>query len=199
MMDAEIESEGDVDSSAVEAGWVLRKMEDAQNPVNIVILDACRDNPFGGDLKSGKGLSQMDAPIGTLLAYATAPGKVASDGEGVNGLYTAELLKAMEIPGAKVEEVFKVMRLCHGVTELLQQGLEVLFRRLLAVKARGVSFGPCQCGQTSCRLDVLFRLENPLRGVTLHTRPCPFPSLRGETSRNRLRAALARSAWACGQ
>jgi hypothetical protein len=78
----------------------------------MVILDACRNNPFEGKFRTarGSGLAQVDAPKGTLLAYATAPGKVASDGDGANGLYTAELLKAMEIPGAKVEEVFKAVR-----------------------------------------------------------------------------------------
>ncbi|MBP9654172.1 MAG: caspase family protein, partial [Rhodocyclaceae bacterium] len=70
-----------------------------------------RDNPFGGDLKSGKGLSQMDAPIGTLLAYATAPGNVASDGTGANGLYTENLLREIRTPEAKIEDVFKRVRL----------------------------------------------------------------------------------------
>ena len=84
----------------------------AGNRLNLVILDACRNNPFerrfrGGE---GRGLATIDAPKGTLIAYATAPGKVASDGAGANGLYTGELLKAMESPQLKVEEMFKLVR-----------------------------------------------------------------------------------------
>ncbi len=83
----------------------------AKNPMNIVILDACRDNPFAAEFKTGKGLSQMDAPVGTFLAYATAPGNTASDGEGANGLYTEFLLKEMPSKDAKIEDVFKRVRL----------------------------------------------------------------------------------------
>jgi hypothetical protein len=58
-----------------------------------------------------RGLSQLDAPPATLLAYATAPGNLASDGEGANGLYTEQLLKEMKVPDAKIEDVFKRVRL----------------------------------------------------------------------------------------
>jgi hypothetical protein len=78
-----------------------------------VILDACRDNPFLPDLKSGKGLSQIDAPPGTILAYATAPGNGAAD-VGLrekNGLYTGHLLNEMRTREAKIEDVFKRVRL----------------------------------------------------------------------------------------
>ncbi|MCX7170851.1 MAG: caspase family protein, partial [Proteobacteria bacterium] len=72
----------------------------------------CRNNPFGKDFRDvQKGLSQMDAPASTLLAYATAPGNVASDGEGANSLYTEHLLKEMQVREAKIEDVFKRVRL----------------------------------------------------------------------------------------
>ena len=109
-VDADIQSEASARSESVDLDLVLEQLGPSR--LSMVILDACRNNPFEGKFRTarGSGLAQVDAPKGTLLAYATAPGKVASDGEGVNGLYTAELLKAMEIPGAKVEEVFKAVR-----------------------------------------------------------------------------------------
>ncbi|MBF0472734.1 MAG: SUMF1/EgtB/PvdO family nonheme iron enzyme [Nitrospirae bacterium] len=107
-VDAEIHSEGDVDSDGLRANIVLNKMADARNRLNIVILDACRDNPFKGFRSSGGGgLAMMNAPKGTFIAYATGPGSVASDGDGKNGLFTQELLKSMEKPGLKIEDVFK--------------------------------------------------------------------------------------------
>lgn len=109
-VDAQILSEASARSEAVDLDLVLEQLGPAR--LGVVILDACRNNPFEGKFRSGSGngLAQVDAPKGTLLAYATAPGKVASDGEGEHGLYTAELLKAMDMPGAKVEEVFKSVR-----------------------------------------------------------------------------------------
>ena len=106
-VDAEIESEGDVEYNSVNAGWVLSKMEDAANPVNIVILDACRNNPFSRGFRSGeRGLAQMPSPTGSIIAYATAPGDVASDGEGRNGLYTKNLLKHLPTPGLSIQDLF---------------------------------------------------------------------------------------------
>lgn len=110
-VDASLAGADDIPRQTVDLVALLGNIGKAGNPMNIVILDACRDNPFGGELKSGKGLSQMDAPIGTLLAYATAPGNVASDGGGENGLYTAHLLREMPTPEAKIEDVFKRVRL----------------------------------------------------------------------------------------
>lgn len=109
---AKIESESDVEYEAVDAGRVLGKMEDAGNGLNIIILDACRNNPFGRSFRSAeKGLAKMDAPTGSILAYATAPGSVASDGPGKNGSYTSSLLKQMMTPGLKIEDVFKQVRI----------------------------------------------------------------------------------------
>jgi pyruvate/2-oxoglutarate dehydrogenase complex dihydrolipoamide acyltransferase (E2) component len=108
---ANIDREDEVAYSAVDAQAVLDKMEAAGNVANIMILDACRNNPFTRSMRSGQaGLAQMDAPVGTLLAYATSPGAVASDGNGANGLYTQHLLNAIRQPGSKVEDVFKQVR-----------------------------------------------------------------------------------------
>lgn len=108
---ANITSEEEVEYESVDVGLVLAQMESARNVLNIVILDACRNNPFARSFRSAqKGLASIDAPGGTLLAYATAPGSVASDGEGRNGLYTQELLKYMKEPGLSIEQLFKQVR-----------------------------------------------------------------------------------------
>lgn len=108
---AQIQSERDVDLEAVDVARVLVRMEESKSRLNIAILDACRDNPFGRSFhSSSRGLAQIDAPSGTLIAYATSPGRVADDGGGRNGLYTSELLRALQEPGLKLEEVFKRVR-----------------------------------------------------------------------------------------
>ena len=108
---AEIYAEEEVEYEAVDVGFVLAQMEIAQNRMNILILDACRNNPFERSWRSaGSGLAFINAPSGTLIAYATAPGSVASDGTGSNGLYTEELLKQIGQEGQKIEDVFKSVR-----------------------------------------------------------------------------------------
>ncbi|MGB0747447.1 MAG: caspase family protein [Magnetospiraceae bacterium] len=110
-VDAIIESEEEVPIEGVDISNVLARMEAANNGLNVVILDACRNNPFARSFRSAsQGLASIDAPVGTLIAYATAPGNVALDGEGDNGLYTGELVKAMAIPDIPVEEAFKRVR-----------------------------------------------------------------------------------------
>jgi hypothetical protein len=109
---ANIEHEDEVAYQSVDAQAVLDKMESAGNGTNLVILDACRNNPFARSFRSSQqGLAAMEAPVGTLVAFATAPGAVASDGlDGGNGLYTQHLLNAIKQPGLRVEDVFKQVR-----------------------------------------------------------------------------------------
>ena len=98
--------------AAVDVELLLEQMTEAKNRVNMVILDACRNNPFERRMRgASRGLAAVDAARGTLVAYATAPGSVAADGDGKNGLYTEELLEALREPGLKVEEVFKRVRI----------------------------------------------------------------------------------------
>jgi len=107
----DIQREDEVSFNAFDAGRMLEKMETARSRVNIVILDACRNNPFSRSFRSSSlGLAQMDAPVGSYLSFATAPSKLASDGKDGNGLYTQHLLAAMRTPGLKIEEVFKRVR-----------------------------------------------------------------------------------------
>jgi len=105
---AHVTSETDIQWEAVPAGKVLGKMYEAGNKLNIVILDACRDNPFKRSFRTQKkGLAQMDAPKGTIIAYATSPGSVAADGAGRNGVYTKHLLKSLRSKGMTVYDVFR--------------------------------------------------------------------------------------------
>ena len=111
-VDASIDKIDDVAKQSVDTARLMEGLTKAANPMNVIVLDACRENPFG-NLKGvdHKGLSQMDAPVTTLLAYATSPGNVASDGDGANGLYTENLLREIKVPAAKIEDVFKRVRL----------------------------------------------------------------------------------------
>jgi len=109
---ARLATESDAKYECVDAGRVLGKMEDAGNELNLVILDACRNNPFARSFRSmEQGLARMDAPTGSLVAYATAPNSVASDGGGKNGVYTKYLLQNIGTPGIPIEEVFKRVRI----------------------------------------------------------------------------------------
>jgi uncharacterized caspase-like protein len=95
---------------------VIDRLEEAKNGFNILIFDACRDNPFVSKTRSGqRGLAYMEAPIGTLVAFAASRNQTASDGDGPNGLYTTHLLKNMRIPGLPVEQMFKYVR--NGVSD----------------------------------------------------------------------------------
>jgi hypothetical protein len=112
-VDADIKNERYVAAEAIDADHVLLQMQEAKTRVNVVVLDACRDNPFAGRFRGlGRGLAFMDVPAGTYVAYSTAPGSVAEDGEpGQNGIYTSELLRALREPGLRIEDVFKRVRI----------------------------------------------------------------------------------------
>ena len=110
-VDAEIDSEREIRIETVGVNLVLDEMGYAGNRINIVILDACRNNPFERRLRGrSRGLAAIDSARGTIIGYATAPGSVARDGDGANGIYTEELLDALQVPGLEVEEVFKRVR-----------------------------------------------------------------------------------------
>ena len=97
---AVINGEADVEYECVDAGRVLAKMETANNHMNIMVLDACRNNPYAAGFRSGnKGLASMNAPRGTIIAYAASPGQRAADGQGRNSPFTASLLKNIATPG----------------------------------------------------------------------------------------------------
>lgn len=105
------------------ANLILAAMEESGSLLNIVILDCCRDNPFARGWRStSAGLAEMKAPKETLIAYATAPGAAASDGEGQNSPYSAALAQELVRPGLKLEEVFKnVARRVYETTKGIQR------------------------------------------------------------------------------
>lgn len=111
-INARLEREQDVRYEAMPMGKVLNVMEDAANDANFIILDACRNNPFTRQWRSLKrGLAApIQAVKGTLIAYATAPGQVAFDGDGRNSPYTTALLQHMKTPSLDVEQMFKQVR-----------------------------------------------------------------------------------------
>ncbi len=112
-IDADITAEDEIAYQAVNVGQILAKLETAQNNLNIIMLDACRDNPFAAKWSSFRntgndgGLAKMNAPTGTMLIYATEPGNVASDGSGRNGLFTESLLNNIDSPNIELEQLIK--------------------------------------------------------------------------------------------
>jgi len=111
-VDAQIASDDEIDLEAININDFLSVMNSSNSLINIVILDACRNNPFARSFRSvSRGLAPVDAPKGTLIAYSTAPGDVALDGEGSNSPYTLALSQAItEGRGRTVESVFKTAR-----------------------------------------------------------------------------------------
>jgi curli biogenesis system outer membrane secretion channel CsgG/TolB-like protein len=109
---ARINGESDIKYEALDAGKVLDEMGNANNGLNIVILDACRDNPYTRSFRNAaRGLAIVSsAPAGTFVSYSTSPGNVARDGDGRNSPYTEALLKYMKEPGLSIEHMFKKVR-----------------------------------------------------------------------------------------
>ena len=108
---ADIQREDEIEDQSVDVNLVLQKFGAAKNALNILIMDACRNNPFAGTFGSQTtGLAAMDAPPGTLIAFSTAPGYVAADGSGDNSIYTQNLVATLREPGLKLEDVFKKVR-----------------------------------------------------------------------------------------
>lgn len=108
-VDADISSEDDVPTQAIDLNKLLMLMESTKSLVNLVFLDACRNNPFGERFRTGSnGLSPVVvAPKGTLIFYATRPGSLASDGKGQHSTYTKHMLNVIDTPGISVEQVQK--------------------------------------------------------------------------------------------
>jgi hypothetical protein len=110
-IDAALKVPRDVALQTVDVAKVLDAFAAAGTRTNIVVLDACRDNPFGSTVRAA-GLAQMDAPARTFIAFSTAPGNVAEDGtEGGHSIYTHYLLQELSRPKARIEDVFKRVRL----------------------------------------------------------------------------------------
>ena len=109
---AEIQKESDLEIDAVNTAWLPRQMEFAGNELNLVVLDACRDNPLPGKFRSmTRGLARMESPRGTFISYSAGPGKAALDGEGANSPYSLALSRHILDPTLDLENVFKQVRI----------------------------------------------------------------------------------------
>lgn len=108
-----IQSESDIAGEAVPAEWILDQIH-TPKAVSVMILDACRDNPFGSqsdeNVNVGDGLARMTARKNNLIAYATGPGEVALDGTGANSPYTAAIARAIRNSDVSLEQMFDQVR-----------------------------------------------------------------------------------------
>lgn len=111
-IDTNFESEIDAKHSSLPLNKVIELLEDGENSTSIIILDACRNNPYERRWRSGRnlGLAPVYAPKGTIIAFATSPGQVASDGDGENGAFTSALLKHIDAQNVTIEDLFKRVR-----------------------------------------------------------------------------------------
>jgi formylglycine-generating enzyme required for sulfatase activity len=127
-VDANVQGEDEVPLQSININQVLEIMEDSKTRLNLVFLDACRNNPFARSFRSAAGgLARVNAPSGTLISFATRPGSIASDGTGKNGLYTEYLLKEIVKPNQPVEQVLKgvvigVKKVSQGKQEPWMEG-----------------------------------------------------------------------------
>lgn len=112
-VDADIQDDTELQTRAYDVNEILNKMDAAKNRLNIIILDACRNNPLPKATRAiDRGLAAMQQGTGTIISYATQPGSTAADGPaGGNSLYTQQLLLALSQPGLRVEDVFKQVRM----------------------------------------------------------------------------------------
>src|SRR5262245_57400671 len=109
---ADVASANELSARCFDLGVLLGQFPKVRDKIFVVILDACRDNPFGNALRpERRGLSPFDAPAGTVLAFSTAPGAVASDGSGKHGLYSENLVRELAVRGTRIEDAFKRVRL----------------------------------------------------------------------------------------
>ena len=107
-VDSSIPSESFLRTRALSVQAILDELNEARNSLNVVVLDACRDNPFGWARSTGRGLAVITGqPADSIIVYATSAGQRAFDGEGRNGVFTTQLLKNLKTPGLEVNELFR--------------------------------------------------------------------------------------------
>jgi uncharacterized caspase-like protein len=116
-VDARIQTEADIAKEGIRLGDVMSALASAPSKMRIVILDACRNNPFA-TTKQTRGLAIVDAPTGSIVAYSTAPGTEATDGAGAHSPYTAAFIEVAQQPRVQIEQLFKQVRLkVHEATK----------------------------------------------------------------------------------
>ena len=171
--DSVLESEGDLGLGLVDMGQVLQLME-AAVPTRLVFLDACRNNPLASGFRSslgasrsmdvGQGLGQMDAAVGTFIAYATAPGQLAADGKEKHSPFTAAMLQHLTEPGLEISQLMhKVRNTVIDVTDARQVPWESSSLRGPFILNLGPANGPSSIGASmpsgsndSQRLEIVY-------------------------------------------
>jgi hypothetical protein len=170
-VDADLKNEQQIEYDCISADRVLTFMEAAKTKVNLLLLDACRNNPFERSWSrsiTGNGLAFMNAPAGSFISYATSPGRVASDGSGKNGLFTGQLLRHLSKPGISIEQVFKLARI--DIVEI-SKGEQVPWE------------------STSLRGEFYFNQSVPVDSVTMQE-PHLVPAVSNPFKRHRLKAIV---------
>ena len=148
----DIQSEADAEDQTVSLDYVMRTMEESGAKFNIAILDACRNNPFARSFRSAtRGLASTQAASGMLIAYATAPGSVAADGDGRNGIYTKYLLKNLTTGDRDILKVFQRVR--NGVAGETQ-GKQMPWESTSMIGE--FSVGPQETAPDSSQLELVF-------------------------------------------
>jgi hypothetical protein len=110
-VDAKVSTAGDLVNDSVRLVDVMATLEAIPSRMRIVVLDACRNNPFPTINDAGRGLAIVDAPNGSIVGYSTAPGSEALDGEGGHSPYTSAFLNLAREPNVPIEQLFKRVRL----------------------------------------------------------------------------------------
>lgn len=162
-VDADITSEEDVPNQSINVSQLLEIMDDTKTRLNLLFLDACRNNPFTRRFRStGGGLAKIEAPSGTKISFATRPGSVAADGEGSNGLYTEHLLRVMDDRGLPIEQALKrvysgVKQASKGAQEPWEEGTiegEFYFQAGSGVSTQVASLAPQLSGaRTAAQIE----------------------------------------------
>jgi Caspase domain len=190
-VDAKLLDRDDVRQRGVSADDVIGAMSGGRSGPNLIFIDACRNDPFARDAKAGggaRGLAMMNAPDSTLIAYATAPGRVAHEAS-PHGLYTGALLHYLTTPGATVDQVH---RLAAAEVQLVSKGAQVPWLAM-SLTSRVCLSGSCGSGPlTALRLVELARIDAghgkytsalDLIEQALHAEPQLSPAQRTEAER----------------
>jgi len=163
-----IQREDEVPFRALAVDQVLAKMAKNKTGLNLLMLDACRDNPFARSFRSNAtGLAKMEAPSGTLISYAAKPGTRSKDGNGRNGLYTSVLLKYLPIPGMPIEQMLN--KVGSDVRRLSNEE-QLTWKEGLLDSADGADFCFAGCGGGGPTPTT-----PPYRPVTPPPAPAPRP------------------------
>lgn len=196
--DTEISDEVEAKHSALSLNRVIETMEKAGTSTNIIILDACRDNPWDRAWRRPKtrGLAPVYAPKGTLIAFSTSPGQVAADGRNRNGAYTAALLQHIDAPDCSIETMFKRVRNTLAATTAQRQiswehtSLSGEFYFNLSVGARITDYAPTAISDKLFVLDENKVSHKVIKGLKVPTWDRQNAALREFTAERANKAAV---------